>query len=168
MFMSLTRTHPIWTSCGSNPFEVHKATVTVKMLAGRYLTDMLQRHWTPNKSGSCLLPACSGNGIPGTLEHLLLDCPSLANKRQALYELAQSICNEHVAIHNVIAHTVLEPKSPINTMQLLLDCTVIPEVIRYSQIFGPMITSRLLYLGRTWCYSIHRERMNLLGLIKYR
>ena len=56
--MSLIRTHPIWSSCGPNPFECHKAVITTRMLSGRYLTDKLQRHWTHNKAGACLLPGC--------------------------------------------------------------------------------------------------------------
>ena len=70
-FMSLARPHPIWTSCGSNPFECHKASLASRMLSGRYLTDKLQRHWTVNKAGLCLLPTCSPPA-EGSLDHLLL------------------------------------------------------------------------------------------------
>ena len=41
-FMSLTNPHPIWTSCNSNPWQVHKAVTACRMLSGRYLTDQLQ------------------------------------------------------------------------------------------------------------------------------
>jgi hypothetical protein len=58
-FMSLRQPHPLWSSCGSNPFECHKAVTAARMLSGRYLTDKLQRHWTQNKPRSCLLPTCS-------------------------------------------------------------------------------------------------------------
>ena len=34
-FMSLLRPHPIWTTCGSNPFEVNKAITQARMLLGR-------------------------------------------------------------------------------------------------------------------------------------
>ena len=41
-YMSLVKPHPILISCASNFFEVHKACLTLKMLTGRYLTEMLQ------------------------------------------------------------------------------------------------------------------------------
>ena len=75
--MSLTRPHPIWTTCGSNPFESHKASIASRMLSGRYLTDKLQRHWTMNKTGVCLLPTCSPPA-EGSLEHILLHCPAVS------------------------------------------------------------------------------------------
>ena len=40
-YMSLMHPHPLWSSCGSNPFEIHKAITAAKMLSGRYLTDTL-------------------------------------------------------------------------------------------------------------------------------
>ena len=79
-YMSLTKPHLLWTSCGSSSFETHKALITAKMLAGRYLTDSLQRHWTDNKAGVCLLPACKPLQVQGTLVHILLYCASLHEK----------------------------------------------------------------------------------------
>ena len=42
LFMSLRQPHSLWSSCGSNPFECHKAVTAARMLSGRYLTDKLQ------------------------------------------------------------------------------------------------------------------------------
>ena len=36
--MSLANPHPIWTSAGSSPYEIRKATVQARMLSGRYRT----------------------------------------------------------------------------------------------------------------------------------
>ena len=167
-YMSLTRPHPIWTACGPNPFEVHKACCAAKMLAGRYLTDWLQRHWTQNKSGRCLLPLCSSLETPGTLEHLLLFCPSLATKRSDLLNLAVRVAAEHPVLSNILDQFLFKQQVPTATIQLLLDCSSIPEVILTKENYGPMIRDRLLYLGRTWCYSIHRDRMTQLGFLKFR
>ena len=167
-YMSLVKPHPILISCGSNPFEVHKACLTLKMLAGRYLTDMLQRHWTPNKSGNCLLPACIGQETPGTLEHLLLFCPSLALKRRGLLNLAMRLFNEHPVLQFLLSKHLLYSTNPHNTMQFLIDCTSVSDVIISVQRLGPVIRDRLLYFGRTWCYTIHRERVIQLGLLKFR
>ena len=78
-YMSLSTPHPIWTTAGS-PFEVRKATISAKMLSGRYRTDRLMRHWSKsNPHGLCRLPGCSGE--QGTLHHILLSCPALAEAR---------------------------------------------------------------------------------------
>ena len=66
-FMSLQITHPLWTSCGSNSYEICKAIIQAKMLSGRYRTDQLLRHFSDN-DGLCAL--CHQN-IPGSIEHLV-------------------------------------------------------------------------------------------------
>ena len=165
--MSLSRPHQILTSCGSNTFEVHKAMTTLKMLSGRYLTDMMQRHWTQNKAGFCRLPGCIPLQLPGTLEHILLFCPSLHEKRQGLLSLTARVAKEHPALQSIL-HKSQASTDPGDLMQLLLDCTVIPCVIGATQTFGSYIVNRLLYLGRTWCYNIHRERVTQLGLLQVR
>ena len=163
--MSLIKPHPIWTACGNDQFEVQKACSAANMLAGRYLTDWLQKHWT---QGRCLLPLCSSLETPGTLEHLLLFCPSLATKRSDLLNLAVRVATEHPVLSNILDQFLFKQQEPTATIQLLLDCTSIPEVILTKENYGPMIRDRLLYLGRTWCYSIHRDRMTQLGFLKFR
>ena len=66
-FLSLCRPHPIWSSAGSNPYEVKKACAQARMLSGRYRTCWLSRHWSGDSSGSCTLPACHRDPSPGTL-----------------------------------------------------------------------------------------------------
>ena len=165
-FMSLIRPHPIWSSCGPNPFECHKAVITTRMLSGRYLTDKLQRHWTHNKAGSCLLPDCFP-GSEGSLEHLLLRCEALSQTRSKLLSLCFRVAAEHDELYRIIT-SVLNSDNQVRIMQLLLDCTAMPETIQAVQVFGSAIRDRLLYIGRTWCYNIHRERMNQLGLFDFR
>lgn len=166
-FMSLTRPHPLWFSCGSNPFESHKSVQTSRMLSGRYLTDRLQRHWTQNRDGFCLLPECSPARSPGSLEHLLLHCTSLRETREKILRLCYKVSadNEHVA--NILL-PVLNSGVQKSIMQILLDCTTIPAVIKCTQDFGPQSRDKILYIGRTWCYNIHRERMNQMGLYGFR
>ena len=165
--MSLTSPHPIWSSCGSNPFECHKAVTAARMLSGRYLTDRLQRHWTENKSGSCLLPACAHSQFDGTLEHLLLFCPSLEKTRAGLLELVSKVSTEDIQISFILKAVFSDPDFKV-LMQFLLDCSTMPIVINTTQHSGHQIRDRLLYVGRTWCYNIHRERMKQLGLMKFR
>ena len=81
-FMSLNKPHPMWTMA-DNPHEVSKATTVATMLSGRYVTDHRARYWSSsNPQGFCQL--CLITGQPrtlGTLEHMLLRCPVLADIR---------------------------------------------------------------------------------------
>ena len=138
-----------------------------RMLSGRYLTDRLQRHWTENREGFCILPVCAHSQFPGTLEHLLLYCPSLAKCRDRQLQLSSRVALEHPALAYIL-NSVLHDPDHSSLVQLLLDCTSMPSVILTTQVYGHIIQKRLLYLGRTWCYNIHRERMNLLDLVKFR
>ena len=165
-FMSLRQPHPLWSSCGSNPFECHKAVTAARMLSGRYFTDKLQRHWTQNKAGSCLLPACSPQS-DGSLEHLLLYCSALDCTRTRILQLCYKVSLESDELSRLL-NLILSSGDQMTIMQFILDCSSLPEVIRSTQIFGTGIRDRLLYIGRTWCYNIHRERMNQLGLLMFR
>ena len=160
-YMSLTKPHTIWLSCGSNPYETHKAVIQAKMLSGRYVTDQLSRHWTSNKDGICTIPGCSGTDI-GTLEHLLLFCPSLAElwlTAAADNPDLSDIINEILSSHD---------HAPDTAVQFLLDCSSFPAVIYLKQTFGDEYVYPLFYLTRSWCYSMHRARMTKIGLPQYR
>ena len=165
-FMSLSSPHPIWTSCGPSPFESRKAVVACRMISGKYLTDKLQRHWTQNREGLCLLPGCTPHS-EGSLEHILLHCTALAQTRARLHQLAHTVAQESHLLGEIIT-SFLESDNYDLVMQFILDCSVIPAVITTTQVFGNHTRDRLLYLGRTWCYNIHRERMNQLGLFSFR
>ena len=164
--MSLSSPHPILTSCGSNPFEAHKAVSACRMLSGKYLTDRLQRHWTQNREGYCLLPKCFPES-DGSLEHILLHCPALSKTRASLYKLCHSVAQESEMLCETIT-SILDSDNNDLIMQFILDSSVIPTVIRITQLYGDHTRDRLLYLGRTWCYNIHRERMNQLGHFQFR
>ena len=166
-FMSLTKPHPIWSSCGSNPFEVHKAVITARMLSGRYPTDQLQRHWTQNKAGICLLPTCASSKSLGSLEHLLLMCPALAPTRLKLLELAEKVSTNDSAVSSLLL-TVIKSGQSQAIMQIILDCSTTPDIISHTQKYGSSVRDKILYFGRTWCYSIHRERMIQMGLLNFR
>ena len=47
--MSIQKSHPLWTTAGSSPAKVAKATVQALMLLGRYRTESLTKHWGLNK-----------------------------------------------------------------------------------------------------------------------
>ena len=59
-----------------------------------------------------------------------------------------------------ITRSILEIEG--SSIQFLLDLTTIPKVMRASQIHGDYMINDILYLGRTWCFSLHRERLKRL------
>ena len=109
-FMSLRKPHPLWLACGSNPYEYHKAVITARMLSGRYPTDRLQRHWTQNKEGYCLLPTCAPTQSLGSLEHLLLYCPALQNTREKLLRLFNKVSLDNKQVSTILLRVGDETK----------------------------------------------------------
>ena len=145
--MSLSIPHPIWLTAKSSSYEVIKATVQAKMLSGRYRTGLLSKHWSTNRSGYCLLPSCTAQ--IEDLAHILVSCPSLNHIRTNLLYFTKQYLTQI-------------PSSPL-FMDFLLDCSTIPCVILLVQRMGPELLHHLFHVSRTWCYSLHKERLKLLG-----
>ena len=161
-FYSLSKPHPIWSSAGSNPYEVGKACCQARMLSGRYKTCWLARYWSGDKAGSCSLPRCTLNPKPGTLAHILVECVDLAPARQRVIKLWSTYLRDHPELLQVIKCYTVGEKS-LQFPQLLLDCTVLPEVITLVQQYGSCVHDSLLYLTRSFCFSVHKARLRLLG-----
>ena len=134
--MSLSKPHPLWKTCGDNSFEVSKAIIQAKFLSGRYRTDKLLGHFNKTDGVCCL---CS-SGAPGTLEHLILLCPSLEHCRQNQFEGLK-----HNRISDISRDLIISTykTSVPNFMQLLLDCSSYPPVIQASQEYGNNILNEL-------------------------
>ena len=54
-----------------------------------------------------------------------------------------------------------------NLVQFLLDCRVIPEVAALVMEHGDAILAPLYKMTRTFCYSIHMERLKILNRWNY-
>ena len=119
--MSLSKPHPIWLSCGTNPYESHKAITAARMLSGIYLTDRLQRYWTHNNSGTCLLPGCAPTQSAGTLEHLLLDFQALHQTRQKLVSLCDKVYRESPSLSEIVLRIVNGKESSCSCSLYLTD-----------------------------------------------
>ena len=160
-FMSLSRPHHIFLSAGSSPYEVVKAGVQATFLSGRYKTERLCRHWSENKEGLCMLPSCLGKHLIEDERHILLECGFLATTR---IRLSQFTIN-HIKKFPIIKDILLNFTNPENPRycQFLIDCSSIPEVITLSQKYGQTSLNQLFKVTRTWCYSLHRERLKALG-----
>ena len=161
--MSLSHPHPIWTSAGSSPYEVKKATVQARMLSGRYRTCWLRRHWSGDSSGTCRVPGCSNE--LGTLQHLATgECSGLANAFVRSLALWKSFLRDNPILFPVIKHYSLG--DPIDFLKFLVDPTTQPLVISLTQTHGTNITEKLCYMTRTWLFYMHKERLKLLELWK--
>ena len=162
LFYSLSKPHPIWTTAGSNSYEVEKACCQAKMLSGRYRTCWLSRHWSGDQSGACTLPTCRANPTPGSLHHLLTECVDLAPARLRVVSLWSKYLMDKPNLLPVIQSYTVGSNSPL-FVQLLLDCTVLPEVISLVQLHGSGVHDSLLYMTRSFCFSVHKARLKLLG-----
>ena len=158
--MSLSSPHPLWLSA-SSPYEVTKATIQAKMLSGRYRTELLCSHWSTNTNGWCLTPLCIGLNLKEDLEHILVYCPSLAITRKNLQNFTVKYARANPILYQILS-VYCNPCHP-QFCQFILDCTCFPEVIAISRLYGSTLLNKLLYIGRTWCYSLHRNRARLLN-----
>ena len=159
-FMSLTTTHKVWTTAGQNTHEVAKARIQLLFLSSQYPCSKLLRHWSSdNPLGLCTFPTCQQANIVESPEHILLCCPAYSQTRHKLIAL----CLKHrdPVSHLLVTHILLS-NSQKKVMQFLLDSSAVPEVIRAAQINGDQVFDNLFYLSRTWCFSLHRERMKRL------
>ena len=161
--MSLCKPHPIWTSAGSSPYEVRKATVQARMLSGRYRTCWLRRHWSGDQSGACKIPGCSGE--PGTLRHLATgECLGLATALVRAVGLWSSFLKDNPILFPLVQEVSLG--DPDEFLAFLVDPTTRPPVITLTQTYGTIITEQLCYMTRTWLFYMHKERLKLLKLWK--
>ena len=110
--MSLSKPHPLWTTCGDNSFKVNKSCAVAILLNGRYASDRNSRHWSvDNKMGNCLL--CPELSLSGDIPHLFLHCHAPTDKRQILNfhseNLRNLFCNlftssEHDMVQFLLVH----------------------------------------------------------------
>ena len=159
-FYSLSTPHPIWNTAGSSPYEAKKAKIQARMLSGRYRTGRLMRYWSDNTNGFCLLPSCHQE--IDDLPHILLHCPSLQEARDRVMHLWQ----DHLLAKQEILHicrTYLAA-SDNEKVQFLLDPSVLPEIIALTQDHGYEVLKTVFYITRTYCFSIHKSRLKLLGI----
>ena len=129
------------------------------MLSGRYRTDRLVRFFSAdNKEGLCTI--CPGESR-GTIEHILVECSTMSETRQKLYMSFLDKDDVSDEAKTIIQSTF--DKGTNNIVQLLLDCSVIPEVISLIQMNGPELLNDLFRFSRAWCFSIHMKRLKILG-----
>ena len=174
-FMSLTKTHPIWTSCSNNSYKVSKSVIEAKLLSGRYRSDRLTRHFQRNTSnGDCRI--CNEK-VPSTIEHLLLQCHSLAATRCNMFNWVTERQDLSARTKAIISE-IFSSTSVTDKIQLLLDCSCLPETWLQKSSFlnssfltnpissrqdGDQTQSEIFKFARTWCFSVHVQREKILN-----
>ena len=159
-FMSLSTPHPLWTTAGSSPSKVAMATVQAQMISGRYRTQQLCSHWSPQTTGFCLLSSSCSSTIED-LPHILSTCNALLPAREKLQRFSSSYSEKHPLVKDIV-QTFCQPSHP-QFCQFILDCSVLPQVILAHQLHGKEILEQLFQLSRTWIYTLHKQRMKMLG-----
>ena len=159
-YMSLARPHPIWWTAGANPYEVAETVIQSRMLSRRYRTNQLTSRWSEDCSNRCPASICQSGGE--TLEHLLLCCPAYAHVRLGLLEKWSRVLNPSVQL--LLNTALTKPSSYF--VQFILDASVLPETQSLIRSAGEKILCQIFGLTRSWCYSIHRERIRLINLSK--
>ena len=137
---------------------VAKALIQCRMLSGRYRTYQLTSHWSDCRTSRCPAPICLSNSE--TVEHILLHCPAYSLTRLNILEKFKSVLNPSI---QVLVTTALT-KTNSYMLQFLLDASVLPETRSLIQSIGDGILYQIFSLTRSWCYSIHRERLKLINL----
>ena len=158
--MSLTNCHPLYTSCGSSPWEVEKAVTQSRLFSGRYRLESLTGHWTPgNRGGLCTLPDCwrTASAHKGGVEAFLLTCPSLSTTRLELTISTQRFLSDKPQLEEIVRHCL-----QLSPVQFWLDCSTMPAVISAVQSGGESVLVGLFKLSRNYCHRLHVARDKLM------
>ena len=156
--MSLSKPHPMLT-WASTSYQVNKCVVVSRMLSGRFRCGSLLRHFFKDVSGMCDLCGIEIEDLP----HILLPrCPSLYHHGQQLLKFAYESLSVSEQASNIFT-TIINGKDDHKKVQLFLDPSVIPEIICEIQNNNEDILHLFLGVSTTWCYSLNRTRIKLLG-----
>ena len=153
-FMYLLRPHPILTTAGHS-YDTNKMIIQLRMLSGRFRVGSLLKHFSTGHTGICEL--CGSE--EEDLSHILVPrCPLLHERRNLLLEYSRTVLQQ-----SSTCSTIFEDILPTdNFVQFILDCSVLPVVIHAAQ-HDKTILPLFFKISRTWCYSMHRTRLKLLG-----
>ena len=160
--MSLSETHPIYSSCLGDPYQTSKAIVQAKMVSGRYPVEKLAAKFrNPNPSDvDCICKLCD-MGLAETPCHTLLHCPGLQAARNIAVQATRAKLS-----HSIYLSTKWEKvlaSTDHTTTQFLLDPTshnLVPEMRVCAK--DKSDVSLMFYVTRLWCYSIDRARRTIL------
>ena len=160
-FMSLLKPHPMW-QYATTSYKVNKTVTVSRMLSGRFRCGSLVRHFYPHITGLCMLCITDNTEEIEDLPHILVPrCPLLFSRASILLKFARESLLKSRAAGDIFDR-IMNSKDDTEIVQFLLDPSVVPEVIAAQQ-NEPGILELLLDVTTTWCYSLNRTRVKLLG-----
>ena len=87
-------------------------------------------------------------------------CALLQERKNILMEYSKNALQQSTACASIFDEVV--SGNDDTKVQFMLDCSVLPSVISAAQ-KDDNIHALLYRVTRTWCYSLHRTRLKLLG-----
>ena len=157
-FCSLQQPHPMLTYSFGNYVDARALTIQLLLLAGRYRTEKLRRHWSGNKGGFCLYQVCYNLKHIDDEEHFLLHCPALVCERRRLFNKISIYCRDKPVLSDLVCR-YLHNADDLLIMQFLLDASTLPDVVSAFQVHGNYILAECFKIGRLWCLSLHNARL---------
>ncbi len=111
--LTIGKAHPAITTISSNPFDVYRSRVRLKILTGTYVLQSNRPAYNQSSTKTCLL--CN-SGVE-TREHFLLMCPSLeTDRRPKLDELS--------AVFQGTFNTPFPALSSLEQLKVIIDPTL--------------------------------------------
>ena len=162
--MSLASPHPIFTLAWNSPSRVVMASIQALMLSGRYRCDAILQKWSKRVTVYCILSQ-SCNDKKEDIDHILRICPALTPTCLKLFDYTRSYSEILPWDVSKILLSFCTPTNP-QFCKFLLDCSVLPEVVRCIQIFGRDMLVHILNNTRTWTYVLHREQLKMCWALK--
>ena len=107
---------------------------------------------------------CPDEETTGTIEHMLVSCTALRDKRQVLDTYIHDQTEDNLPLRAVIGNVT--SSTITNTVQFLLDPSVIPSVQDSIQ-QKKFKLEEIFAITCTYCYALHRRRLQLIGRFNF-
>ena len=129
------------------------------MLSGKFRCWSLLRHFYQHVTGLCELCGREVEDLP----HILLpQYPLLKDRADLLKRFARDTLSENKTASEIF-FAIFDDEDDNAKMQILLDPSTIPIIIAATQIDEDVL-QQILKVTTTWCYSMNRTRVKLLGI----
>ena len=126
------------------------------MLSGPYRDNWLMRHFSSSNDGKCSL--CSF--IKGDLEHYLRNCCKLSHQRLTIIDWWLYECQQNYCLISLLQSKLEAPSNVF--IKFLVNPSSDADVVYLIQ-HGLLQLDTIYKLTRTYCYSIHRERLKIIN-----